>query len=78
MAGPKIAEKQSVLAPAPQQKTGQSVRAPIVNSQPLDNMLRVVTIVQQIITEFNGALAEERKIVTITKTVLNLMKHNGH
>jgi hypothetical protein len=56
MAGPPTAEKQSVPAPAPQQKSGQSVRAPIVNSQPLDNMLRVVTVVQQIMAEFNGAV----------------------
>jgi methionine-rich copper-binding protein CopC len=59
-------------------KIGQSVWAAIVNSQPLDNMLRVVTAVQQIMTEFNGAVSEEDKIVAITKTVLNLMKQNGH
>jgi hypothetical protein len=41
-------------------------------------MLRVVTVVQQIMTEFNGAVSEEDKIVAITKIVLNLMKHNGH
>jgi hypothetical protein len=48
--------------PAPgqqQQISGQSVRAQNVNNQPLDNMLRVVTVVQQIITEFNGAVSEE-------------------
>jgi hypothetical protein len=69
MAGPPTTEKQSVSASAPLQQSGQSVRAPIVNSQPLDNMLRVLTIVQQIMTEFNGALSEEGKIVAITKTV---------
>jgi hypothetical protein len=41
-------------------------------------MLRVVTAVQQIMTEFNGALSEEDKIVAITKIVLNLMKQDGH
>jgi hypothetical protein len=61
-----------------QQNTGQSVRAQTVSSQPLDNMLRVVTAVQQIMTEFNGALSEEDKIVAITKIVLNLMKQDGH
>jgi hypothetical protein len=28
--------------------------------------------------EFNGAVAEEDKIVANTKIVLNLMKQNGH
>jgi hypothetical protein len=41
-------------------------------------MLKVVTVVQQIMTEFNGAVSEEDKIVAITKIVLNLMKSNGH
>jgi hypothetical protein len=41
-------------------------------------MLRVVTAVQQIMTEFNGAVSEEDKIVAITKIVLNLMKQDGH
>jgi hypothetical protein len=43
-----------------QQATGQSVGAPNVNSLLLDNsMLRIVTVVQQFMTEFNGALSEE-------------------
>jgi hypothetical protein len=29
-------------------------------------------------TEFNGAMTEEEKIVAITKIVSNLMKQNGH
>jgi hypothetical protein len=41
-------------------------------------MLRVITAVQQIMTEFNGAVSEEDKIVAITKIVLNLMKQDGH
>jgi hypothetical protein len=41
-------------------------------------MLRVVMIVQQIMTEFHGAVSEEDKIVAITKIVLNLMNQNGH
>jgi hypothetical protein len=68
-------------APLPhlnQQTTGQSVPAPNVNSLPLDNMLRVITVVQQIMTEFNGAVSEEDKIVAITKIVLNLIKQNGY
>jgi hypothetical protein len=62
-----------------QQKTDQSVRAPNVNSLSLDNMLKVVvTVVQQIMTESNGAVWEEAKILAITKIVLNLMEQNGH
>jgi hypothetical protein len=64
-------------APGQQQTSGQSVRAQNVNSQPLDNMLIVVTVVQQIMSEFSGAVSEAEKIVVITKIVLNLMKHNG-
>jgi hypothetical protein len=37
-------------------------------------MLRVVTAVQQIMTEFNGTVSEEDKIVAITKIVLNLIR----
>jgi hypothetical protein len=72
------AEKQSVPAPVQPQQSGQSVCTQNVNSQTLDNMLRVVTVVQQIMTEFNGAVSEQEKIVAITKIFLNLMKHNGH
>jgi hypothetical protein len=53
-------------APALQQETRQSVQIPNVNSQPLDNTLRVVIVVQQIMTEFNGAVSKD-KIVAITK-----------
>jgi hypothetical protein len=67
-----------VPAPLPQhehQTSGQSVQAPNVNSLPLDKMLRaVVTVVQHFMTEFNGAVLEEAKIVAITKIVLNLME----
>jgi hypothetical protein len=41
-------------------------------------MLRIVAAVQQFMTEFNGAVSEEEKIVAITKTVPNLMKQNNH
>jgi hypothetical protein len=61
-----------------QQATGQSVGVPNVNNLPLANMLRIVTVVQQIMTEFNGAVTEEEKTVAITKSVLNIMKRNGH
>jgi hypothetical protein len=54
-------EKPSSPISVPQQKAGQSVPAPNVNNSHLDNMLRVVTVVQQIMTEFNGAVSEEDK-----------------
>jgi hypothetical protein len=41
-------------------------------------MLRVVTALRQIMTELNGAVSEEDKIVAITKIVPNLMKQEGH
>jgi hypothetical protein len=59
----------SKRAPALQQETAQSVQAPHVSSQPLDNMLRVVTVVQQIMTEFSGAVSERDKLMAITKIV---------
>jgi hypothetical protein len=43
-------------------------------------MLRAVTLVEQIMAEFNGAVSEEYKIlvVAITKIVLNHIKQNDH
>jgi hypothetical protein len=61
-----------------QQQTGQSVGAPYVNSLPLDNNMLRIVIVQQFMTEFNGAVSEEKKIVAITKIILNLMKQNDY
>jgi hypothetical protein len=58
-------------------KAAKSVPAPSVNSEPLDNMFRVVTVVQQIMAELNGAVSEEAKILAFTKTVFNLMKEDG-
>jgi hypothetical protein len=63
------------MVPAPlyqqeEQATRQSVAAPNVNCLPLDNMLRIVTVVQQFKTEFSSAVSEEEKIV------LNLQKQN--
>jgi hypothetical protein len=57
---------------------GQSVRTPNVNSTCLDDMVKVATVVQQIMTELNGAVSEEEKIVAITKNGLSLMKRDGH
>jgi hypothetical protein len=69
--------RQNIRAPTLQQ-TGQSVQAPLLNSQPVDNMLKVVTVVQQIMTEVSGAQSQEEQIVAITKIVLKLMNQNGH
>jgi CTP:phosphocholine cytidylyltransferase-like protein len=45
----------------------------------LDKILKVVvTVLQQIMTEYNTAVLEEAKILDITKIVLNLMEQNGH
>jgi hypothetical protein len=59
VAPPPTSAKQNIRAPALQQTTGQSVQAPLVNSEPLDNMLRAVTVVQQIMTEVSGAQSQE-------------------
>jgi hypothetical protein len=68
------AEEPSVSVPLTQesqQPIDQKVPASNVNSLPLDNMIRVITAVQQIMTEFNGAVSEEAKVVAITKIVLS-------
>jgi hypothetical protein len=58
-----------------QQERGHSVtRAPNINSLPLDNTLRTLTVVQQIMTEFSGAESEEARAMVIAKLVLYLMK----
>jgi hypothetical protein len=80
MAGPATMEPRF---PVPlhqhEQHAGQSVGAPNVNNLPLDNsMLRIVAAVQQFMTDFNGAVSEEEKIVAITKIVTNHMKQNDH
>jgi hypothetical protein len=53
-----------------QQWNKKSVCTPDINSLPLDNMSRMVTVLQKIMTEFNGAVSEEAKIMVITKTKL--------
>jgi hypothetical protein len=57
--------------------TGQSAQASNVNSLPLDNMLRAMTVVQQIMTEFSGSVSKDEEILAFTKIVLNLMEQNG-
>jgi hypothetical protein len=75
---PPEAKKSSAPAHVQERQTGQSVQVPLVNSLPLDNMLRVVTVVQQITTEVSGAMSEVVKIVAITKIVLKFMNQNSH
>jgi hypothetical protein len=53
---------------------GQSVQAPGIKTSSLDDMCRVVTVIQQIVTEHNGAESEKDKIVAFTKIVANHMK----
>jgi hypothetical protein len=72
------AERIAPLFNPKHQMSGQSVQAPSVCTSSLDDMFKVAAIVQQIMTELNGAVSEESKIVAITKIVLNLMKQNGH
>jgi hypothetical protein len=78
MAAPVAVEKPSVPASLRQQEPGQPVQASNVSNVSLDNMFRIAAVVQQIMTDFSGAVSEEAKIVAITKIVLNLMKQNGH
>jgi hypothetical protein len=43
----------------------------------MHNMLRAITVVQQIMTELSGAVSKEDKIVAITQIMLDLMEQNG-
>jgi hypothetical protein len=61
------ARQQVVPAPALKQEAGHIVQAPHVNNPSLDKMLRVVTVVQQIMTEVSSAVSEEEKVKEITK-----------
>jgi hypothetical protein len=57
-------------------RASQSAPTQIVNSLPLDNKVRVVTVVQQFMTEYNGAVSKEAKIQAISKIVLTLLEQN--
>jgi hypothetical protein len=41
-------------------------------------VMLIVMIVQQIMTEFRGAVSEQDTLLAITKIVINLMNQNGH
>jgi hypothetical protein len=77
VASPAAAEKPNVPAPKQHLETVQSIRAAIANGKPFDNMLRVVTVVQKIVTELNGAVRGGQNSGHY-KIVISLMKQNGH
>jgi hypothetical protein len=56
-------------------RTGLSVQAPNLTN---DDMLlvKIATVVEQIMTELGEAVSEKDTITVITKMVLNLMKQN--
>jgi hypothetical protein len=67
-------EPAEVTAPLVTPKTqvsGQSAQASSATTS-LDDMFKVAAIVQQIMTELNGAVSEENKIVGIAKIVVKL------
>jgi hypothetical protein len=65
---PPLAKKKGVPTPEELQKTGQSVRAKNVNNLSLNKMLNVVLmVVEQIMTESNGAVLGDAKILAIIK-----------
>jgi hypothetical protein len=45
------------------------------NTSSLDNMFKIATTVQQIMSGLNEAVSEEEKIITITKIVMKLINH---
>jgi hypothetical protein len=42
-----------------------------------NGMLKIATVLQQIITEISAAVSGKDEIMVITKKVFNLMKQNG-
>jgi hypothetical protein len=72
-----IASKRDSVQPsAEQQQTGQSIPAPSVSNEPDDNMVRVVTVVRQIMRELKGSASEKAKIMVITNIVYNLLQED--
>jgi hypothetical protein len=62
---PEELEEQAAVQQSAQQQ-GQSVMAPTTNSFYLDNIFRVATSVQYIMTEINGTMSEKEKTLVIT------------
>jgi hypothetical protein len=72
-----IASKRDSVHPnTKQQQTGQSVPAPSVCNMPEDNMIRVVTVVRQIMRELKHAASEKAKIMAITNIAYNLLQED--
>jgi hypothetical protein len=59
------------------QNSGQSVQAKNVNSNATDDMLAVVTMMQQIMIGLSGAATEEQVAIKI-KLVFSLLQGNGN
>jgi len=56
----------------------QSAMTPRTVVSSLDNMLRVATALQQIMTTVNPAESQEGKLMAVSKIFTNLMDHNDH
>jgi hypothetical protein len=56
------------------QRTGLSVQAPSLTK---NDMVKIATVVQQIMTGLSEVVSEEDRIMVITKRVLSLMKQKG-
>jgi hypothetical protein len=61
-----------------QHETGRSVHAPTVNSLCVDNIFRVVSLVQQIMTDFSDAESEEDRTMATAKLVSYITTQHGH
>jgi hypothetical protein len=59
------------------QSSDQSVQAKNVNSNATDDMLAVVTMMQQIMTGLSGAVTEEQVTIKI-KVVFSSLQGNGN
>jgi hypothetical protein len=64
VAGPAAIEKTNAPPPERQHNTGLSAQVSNVNSLPLDNMLRAITVVQQIMTGFSDACCVKARQIT--------------
>jgi uncharacterized protein Yka (UPF0111/DUF47 family) len=70
----KLADPHAAAATIGNSENSLSVQA---SSSTKNDMLKVATAVQQIITELSEAESETDKIMVITKMLFNLMKQNG-
>jgi hypothetical protein len=61
-----------------EQETGQSVMALSVNSEHLDNMIQVVNVVQQIMTELKAVVSEQSKTANRVHWPLKITAFNAN